>query len=478
MWLLKLIKSWATSSNRTTLAPRHPDLHRIDVKKISEELKLKEQALRLGEAGVPAADAKGLSGPEAKVVQKVETFRQGYFDWAIARLNILSQDLGKLRITSDVNRALKADQEFRRIAEKTLSERDDVLRTLASSAQNAQAELDRFRKKHRLDREARWPEGAKRFMLYSAVLLFIVIEGFLNAGFFSHGISSGLIGGFLIAMASASVNVLIAFFMGKVFIRYVNHRRLGIKILGIGAIVIALAVIAIVGFGIAHFRDALMAEAAEPAKTAYEALRSGSFPVDIISWGLFALSCFFGVVALFDGYALDDPYPGFGKISRRTQQVVEDYNAELEELRAELEAIKEEELAGLEKTVKNSQATIAVYESRIEDKEAASLRLQTALQDAENSMAALLSEFRTENEIHRNGLARPHYFDQKPPLRELPFPDFSTVDDREVLSQHKAQVQQLLDELQDIRARIQEAFNRQYDLLKPLGAHYQTSEEN
>lgn len=472
MWLFDRLKSWATSSKQSVPAPRHPDLHRINVIKLSEEPKLKEQARRLGAGGIPASDAQSLSGPEAAVVQKVETYRQGYFDWAVARLKLLSLDLGKLRVTSDVNRALNADQEFRRLAETTLSERDGDLRTLANSAHNAQAELATFRAAHRLDREARWPNRTKLFMMFSAVAVVMALEGVLNAGFFSHGLDSGLIGGFLIAMGSAAVNVLVAFLMGMLLIRYVHHRIPGIKLMGIIATLVALAIIVTVGFGIAHFRDALTSEAAEPAKTAYEALSSGALPRDIISWGLFALSCVFGLIALFDGYATDDPYPGYGRVSRRTQEVVEDYDAELDHLRAELEELKQEELDRLDKALKDAQATIAVYESRIEEKDAASLRLQTALQDADNSMTALLSEFRSENELHRDGLARPRYFDKKPTLRELPFPDFSTAADREALSAHKSLVEQLLNEVQNIRARIQEAFNHQYDLLKPLGTHY------
>lgn len=476
MWLFDRLKRWATSSNRSASLPRDPDRNRINLDKLSAELKLREHARRLGSGGIPAVDAQNLCGPEAAIVQKVEAYRQGYFDWAVSRLKLLSEDLGKLRVTSDVNRALSADKEFRRLAETTLSERDGDLRALASSADNAQAELVRFRATHRLAREACWPSGTKRFMMYSVVGVVILLEGFLNAGFFSHGLDSGLIGGFLIAMGSAAINVLVAFLMGKVFIRYVNHQSLGIKALGLSAAVVALALIATVGFGIAHFRDALMSEATEPAKAAYEALRSGSFPHDIMSWGLFVLSCVFGLIGLFEGYATDDPYPGYGRISRHTHEVVEDYNAELEHLRSKLDDLKQEALDRLDKDLKDAQTTIALYESRIEDKDSASLRLQTALQDAENSMSALLSEFRTENELHRRGLARPQYFDQKPTLRELPLPDFSTDADREVLNEHKLLVQQLLDEVQNIRARIQEAFNHQYDLLQPLGTHYQISE--
>lgn len=477
MWLIDLLKRWATSpSKRPTSAPRHPDLHRINVAKMSTELKLKEQAQRLGNVGIPAIDAKSLSGPEAAIVQKIDTYRQGYFDWAVARFNLLSEDLGKLRVTSDVNRALSADQEFRRLAEGKLSEKDDDLRALANSAQNAQAELDSFRDTHRLEREAHWPSGAKRFMMFSIVAAVIALEGVMNAGFFSQGVSTGLIGGFVIAGGSAFANVLVAFLMGKFFIRYIHHRMIGAKVLGVCLSFMALSLIVIFGLAIAHLRDALTTEVAEPAKVAFEALSAGALPSDVMSWVLFVLSCLFGLVALFEGYATDDPYPGYGRISRRTQEVIDDYNAELEELRLELEELKQEELNRLDKVLKNAQNFIAVYESLIESKEAAALRLQTALHDADNSLKALLSEFRTENECHRNGLARPKYFDETPPLRELPFPDFSTASDRDALREHSSLVQKLLEDVQYIRARIQEAFNQQYDLLKPLGTQYRVME--
>ena len=94
------------------------------------------------------------------------------------------------------------------------------------------------------------------------------------------------------------------------------------------------------------------------------------------------------------------------------------------------------------------------------------------------SLDALLRQFRTENEYSRNGLPRPKYFDSKPALIPLPFPDFSTDDDRQELTIQTALVNSLLAEVQDIRARIQKAFNEQFDLLKPLGAHYRTPEVN
>lgn len=476
MRFLERLKHWATASTRSVPTPRHPDLHPINVPKLANELKLKEQAQRLGAGGIPAADAEALCGPEAAVVQKIETYRQGYFDWAVARQNLLSADLGKLQVTSDVNRALHADQEFKRNADKALSERDADLRAMAESARAAQAELDGFKAMHGLAREARVPTRSQLFMLYAILGVVILIEGAVNANFFAHGMDSGFLGGLVMAGLLAAVNVALAFSLGKFVVRYVFHRNMAIKLLGGLATLVALSFVAAIGFGIAHYRDSLQAEAAQPAQAAYAALASGSLPHDIMSWVLFAVSCFFGILALVDGVATDDPYPGYGNVYRRTKQVIDDYDYELEGLREKLEELKEDQLELLDTTLKEAQGTLAVYESRIDEKDAAALRLKTALQNVDHSLAALLSEFRTENELHRNGLARPRYFDHQPALRELQFPDFSTADDRAALATHKTLVQTLVDEVQPIRARIQEAFNHQYDLLKPLGTHYRTAE--
>ncbi len=55
-------------------------------------------------------------------------------------------------------------------------------------------------------------------------------------------------------------------------------------------------------------------------------------------------------------------------------------------------------------------------------------------------------------------------------------PDFDTSDDESMLGEQKALVTKLLGEIQEIRARIQAAFTRQFELIKPLGEHFPNKE--
>lgn len=475
--LSKQCWNWLTTSTTGSPKKGHPDLYPLDVVSLTKELRLLEEGKRLGNAGLPSHDATALSGPEAATIQRVEKARQDYVDWAVLRLNVLSQDLGRRNVTQSVNRAREADKEFERKASGLLSEQEGLLRSLGDTVRRRKAELEAFQTKHGLAREANYPSSAGLYLRYAILLLLIVVEGIFNAGFFAQGLSTGLLGGFAQAGFLAAANVLIAFGFGKYAVRYVNHTIWGWKLLGILFLLAAAAVMIAMGLGIAHYRDSLTSEATDAARNALQTLRAHPLELrDTFSWALFGISVAFGVLSLFDGLFSDDLYPGFGAISRRTQVAIDDHEDEMITLRSALEELRDDELKTLDRTIQESQAAVAVFESLIEDKKSASSRLSNALRDADNSIDALLSNFRTENELHRNGAARPGYFDLKPELRALLIPDFDTTADKFSSAAQSGLVKVLLAEAQQIRASIQESFNQQFDQLKPLTTHFPREE--
>lgn len=472
MALLARFWNWLTTSAIGKAKKGHPDLYPIDVDKLAKELNLVAEAKRLGEAGLPTADAKVFAGPEAAIVQRVEKARQDYVDWAVLRQTVLNHDLGRRNVTQDVNRASQADQEFERKASALLAEQDSLLRGLGDAAQKRKAELDEFKAKNRLTREAHYPTATGKYLRYGLLFLLICIEGVLNAGFFAQGLDSGLLGGFTQAGVLAAANVLIAFGFGKFAIRYINHSTAGLKVAGFFALAVSVAIMVAMGLGIAHYRDSLTAEVADPARAALETLFSSPFRLrDFFSWALFVISAAFGVASLFDGLFSDDLYPGYGSISKRTQDTIEDYEDALNMLRSDLEELKNEVLTSLDKTVQQSQASVAAFESLTNDKQMASSRLATALRDADHSLEALLQKFRTENDIYRKG-PRPEYFNRQPDLRPIRIPDFNTAADEAALAEQRGLVNALLGHVEGIRARVQAAFSHQFDRLKPLDTHF------
>ena len=92
MQFLRRLWTWLTSPPSRNGGKGHPDIYPIDVEKLAKELKLDENAHRLGEAGLPAVDAKDISGPEAAALQRVEKARQDYINWAEMRLGVLREE--------------------------------------------------------------------------------------------------------------------------------------------------------------------------------------------------------------------------------------------------------------------------------------------------------------------------------------------------------------------------------------------------
>lgn len=473
MGLLGRFWSWLTASTSGSLDKGHPDLKPLDVNQLAKDLGLAEEGKRLGEAGLPAPDAKVLSGPEAAAVQRVEKARQDYVDWAVLRFSVLSRDIGKRNVTQSVNRARQADKEFERRASGLLSEQEGALRSLGDTAMRRRRELDAFQAKHGLTREANYPTGTGKFLRVGLLLVLIVAEGACNAAFFAQGLTTGLLGGFVLAGMLAALNVIVAYLLGLFGVRYLNHRNFGCKLLGILCSVAALAAMTAIGLGIAHYRDALTSEALDTAKSAYKAYMASPIQLaDLSSWSLFGISILFAAIALFDGLFFDDIYPSYGAISRRTQEAIDDHEDEMVTVRAQLEELKEEELKSLDEAVQESQAAVAVFETLIDDKRSTSLRLANAIRDVDNSLDALLKRFRTENQIHRAGLARPLYFDLTPELLKLDIPDFDTTADEDALAKQSELVDKLLAETEQVRGSIQASFSQQFDRLKPLDTHF------
>jgi hypothetical protein len=202
-----------------------PDLYRIDIEQVSRELELEEEAKKLAAAGLPLPEQTVLTAPEAKCVQRVEKARHDFVAWAAARVHDANERLAHRDVTVMVNQALIADRDFARRAASTVAEHEMLVKDLAEQAAVRERELAEFRARNGLTRPATYPEGSATFARYAVLLALVVFEGAANAYFFSQGLESGLIGGFLAAGLFAAVNLVTAFVLGKFAVPLVFHHH-------------------------------------------------------------------------------------------------------------------------------------------------------------------------------------------------------------------------------------------------------------
>jgi hypothetical protein len=475
MKLWERVSRWLYSPSRTSSRTPHPKLYRLDVDALARELDLQDEAIKLALAHLPSPRQTVITGAEAKAVQRIEKARQDFVEWATFRLGIINESFARRDVTALVNRALEADHTFQSKVQSELAVSEALLQELAANARRGQRELEEFRVSHGLARHAIYPEGSATFARYALLLALIVCEAAANAYFFSQGMESGLIGGFIGAAIFATLNLVVAFVLGKFAVPFAFHHHSAIKFVGVLAVGLAIACMIVIGLAIAHFRDVLIADGSEAARAAWVSLQSAPLGLhDVNSWLLFGVSVLFATFALFDGLSSDDRYPGYGRIDRRARATRNEYLDELEVVREQLETLKEEELAKLDEDIRKVRGIIAELETLIDDKESAKNRLGIALLDAENCLDALMKVFRDHNEMHRGGLARPPYFDWRPALQAIAAPDFRTDTNKALLHEQERRVERLLSRVETLRANIQACLDERVDMLKQI-APYSTS---
>ncbi len=473
MRLINRLWTWLTKVNMSSSTKGHPTLYPIDAAELVKELRIKEEAEALAKAGKPSPDQKQLSATENHAIQRINQIRTDYIDWGTMRQAVLNNTLTQHDVTKSLNRALGAVDEFNSQASRLLTEHDALMSNLASTAQNKQNELLKFREQHNLSRMAHYPSSTGKIFGYVLAFFLIIIEALLNSYLFSEGLDSGLIGGFIYALLSAGINIFVAFILGMYLIRFIFQKKFMYKFIGILSVFFALFMILTISLSIAHLRDALSLSQAEPAKLVLNTLITTPFNLnDIFSWLLLAISIVFALGALFDGLKMDDNYPGYGSSSRNANEAKEEYEEELSNLRALLEEIKDEILEEVDNVITQSQTNISIFERTIDDKKSSKIKLDQALNNAHDTLQVLISTFRDVNRQHRGQLAVPTYFKKTPELDRLDIKLFTANEDNNLLLKQKEQLQNLLEKLQEIRLEIQNSFNEKFDRYKPLNGNF------
>ncbi|MFS8980897.1 hypothetical protein PO002_41980 [Cupriavidus necator] len=471
--LWERLKSWLFRSPKPTYEPSHPTLNPINIEQLTVELRLKEDAQRLGAQGVPAQASTILSGPEMAVLHRVEKQRQEYMQWGAIRLANVNNDIHSCNFIQRINSALAADETFESNVNAVITRRDSQLQRLAQAKNSKQDELQRFRDANGLTRDARLPSKLNRWSKRAVLFLCVLVEGLLNANFFAQGLDDGLVGGFFYAFLLALVNVSLAFVIGRHLIPYVVHVRSGLKLVGLLGVALMLICVGGVGLAIAHFRDTLTAGVPDAAVATLQAWRNSPFELhDIMSWLLFLLSACFGLSAGIAGLSFLDRYPGYTEITEEATEASDEYEDELHDLMDELDEERDTAVSSVEVTLRDAQEALRRLGGAIRTKQESGINFLHEMQEAERALAPLLMTFRTENTLARQSVPVPAYFNSIPTLEELPLPDFSVESDETTLTQQKALVDQLLAEEQAIRSRIQNAFNQRYQLLRPLNTQF------
>lgn len=448
-------------------------LPKIDPEKIQRELRVVELARLRGAAGIPSSTATQLSDVEHSIRGKLGGMREQILKYGERSLKSADNRLDAIDVTREIKRTIALGEEFERNADQDISKMDGELAELQQAAEDKAHALETFRKQNRLqhrsadaaDGDAKWKSGGFLFAM-------TVAEGFGNALLFSEGMASGYVGGFVTAIMLSAFNVFVCFFLGRAS-AYKNHVKPSRMFTGYLAFCAAVFSMVAVGLGTAYFRFVLP-QLEDESQSAVELIRGyihdSVLPFqDISSCGLFALTVIFGLLAAYKGYTWTDRYPGYARVYLAYEDAQRRYVFAIEALRNVLEQRKSDSLLLIDQNVDRAAAAIQNFKRSMSQKTVIKKVVDERMVLADETLTNLVRKYRIENEMARpRDNPPPAYFDEPVTFVEVTMPDFGTEKDEAKLAEQERLMNEMVANLETIRARIQSSFNQKYDQVQPL----------
>jgi hypothetical protein len=399
----------------------------VDILRYRTQLDLDREGSQNGSRNLPAPDNLTFDAVEQRIVTSIESERSKAHEIYIINMRAYGERLRALRIHALLQRAAVAAEEARTDFSDASNSGKDRLFELERTLTERSRELEKFRAENRLDRPSNRPES--RILHFGIVAVLLVVESVLNGLFFARGLAFGYVQGIGEAAIIAGLNVGSGLVLGAFFLRRLHHRRALWALLGcIGTFAYGCFAIAL-NLGVAHYRDALGGPDPENAATlAWRSLQAQPFHVaDINSLLLLVMGMSFSVIAMVDGYKMDDPYPGYGRLVASYRQEQGDLLEAKEEETARLAEIKDRILDRLDRHTSEIEARRSAYHAVLQQRDGYRQLFLRHLEHLEQAGNELLTCYRSANTRARTEPA-PLHFSQR---WIMPRPDVGVLENED-----------------------------------------------
>jgi len=387
-------------TSRTNLIPSIMQFPSVDIDSLKKRLKLKERGREQGTQNLPSPDNEALDPVEREIVAAIEGTGREQYDAYLAHQKTYAERAADTTVQGQVLRISSVAGGAIADFQRTTNQGTGDLYARKRAVILTEAELNNFRRRHHLERPPR-DYGSKALKVWFLVLL-LGIEAVLNGFFLSKGSEFGLVGGVLEALLIAGLNIALGVIVGRFVAPWLSYQNPFARILAALGIIVFLAAAFGFNLAVAHYRTAMSGDPFEASFTAYRHLRESPFGIeDLESWALFVMGFLFSMGAAYDGWRMDDPYPGYGQRMRHNLEALEDYNSLKEDLLYDLDEIKkksEEEIDDLTRSITSRQGEFGSIVMRSEALRSAMREHFDHLESAANT---LLVFYRNENEKHR-----------------------------------------------------------------------------
>ncbi|OLQ70824.1 hypothetical protein BIT28_15545 [Photobacterium proteolyticum] len=374
----------------------------------------------------------------------------------------LKDEINSLSVSKELSHAKEMSKEFERDISSKLMSRVKELEQKKEDLNYAEDDLNQFKKKHGLRRSADYP--LSHWLTVGILLMALIFEAFMNGMFFSKGSDEGLVGGIIYATLIAIINIGIGFIFGWWLLRYKNHCSKFISLASILSFTILMIIPFIFNLLIGHYREALVIAPDNAHNIAITSFKQGMLSIsDINSWLLFTIGMMFCFLAIYKGYGFDDAYPGYGKISRRKDNLEEELLDDRESMLDELDDIHSDYLESLDQIYDN----VVIKEKQLSNLCSAFDHQNRILKGYKshlnNNIEYVINLYRDTNESERETTS-PNYFISRevPHIGDIHL-DIKYTDKQESIRQDKEQLAVLLPGIRNAMLSSKEEYQTKID---------------
>jgi hypothetical protein len=278
---------------------------------------------RHGDLGKPETNLHNLDETEREICDYIKGERRAATNLYQAQAGgyetrLANQDLPTL-VTQIEIEANQAIYNFQALAQNFTPRIIDMSQDLIAS----ERDLNYFQLKHNRDSNAAIKSKLWIYISFLVMCIMFAGESFFNATMLGNGLTGGTAEGLAFAMGFSMINIALGVLVGHFGFRNLNHVEPSRKAYAGLGLILWFVVVLIFNLGIGHFRDGLLgadmtSEAMQLAReSGLQSMIRAPFSLQSLeSYALLGFGILISILAALDVYAMDDPYPGYGKITR------------------------------------------------------------------------------------------------------------------------------------------------------------------
>jgi hypothetical protein len=447
----------------------------IDLEKLSGTLAIPERAQANGASNKPPQDAQSLDDVEQAIVGRVEEEKKTSFQVLEDQFQTFDGRLQSLDLEGQFGLIQQANASSLSDFKAEAASGVDELHGLRRDLKTAEDELVSFKARHRLDRAAKVSTPLWRTFKIVLIVFLVIVEMVMNGTFLAKGSEQGIVGGVTEAAAFAVLNIGSALIFSILCVRFLIHRSIFLKFLGLLGLVAYVAIALGVNLALAHYREVSATVFSGAGVEVMTRLKTSPLGLqELNSWLLFGVGLMFSLFAFIDGCYLTDPYPGFAGVQKRLDAARSRYIDRKLDLIDDLRTVRDDHNEKVQEIVRDLSARRKESAAIISHRQRTSALFNEHQNHLERTANALLTLYRNANRAARTE-PEPSYF-SKPYILERLTPILRTTDeadDRELAGRIQQAQAELSEQIRKIGAEFEAAVDQYHklDTLFPEKAH-------